>query len=430
MNGPLSRLCDAVFSSLKDDFADIEIYHKNSRSSRTYFDDQHDGETSKSLEEGIAFRLWNEKREESFFHFSSASERIPEIIKKLSKKAGKNSGNGGRFSHSLPPSRETAKELKIFCPETADIGEEKRAQFVRELQSALQKEEKEGIKLQRGELIISYSKHFLCNSRGFKGGFKRTAASLALSAMIGQKSANDVDFSFASCSFADLDVSSISREVLGLSLKRGAGLTISDGVFQEGYYPVLFAPQAGSELLKCFVPYLKRRQDLLLSEHLTIIDDPLLEKGINSAPFDGGGFPTERRMIIEKGHFMNALKTLVRVSYTDRPQAGPSNIFIQPRHDVVENMLEKLDQGFYVTFVRPSSGRSTDGTFRAQGSGYAVRHGRISMACPNLFISGDIFDIFRTICGTGSDLRFHFRGGSFGAPSILVGRMKVSPDFS
>ena len=411
-----------ILDSLKKYFVDIEIYYKNCQSSQLYFNDQKIVQSSESFEEGTAFRLWDKEGNEYFCHCSHPSNHILKIMERICSEIGVAARIKSRFSYSLPSQDRSAGGLKIFCSETAQLSAKTKRNFVNKLIFALKSIETEETSLNFGQFIISRSHHMLLNSRGFEGMFDRTLASVSLS--------SDISHSFASSSFLDLSIDRICKEVHGFPSNRRSISFFLNERLKNGTYKVLFAPNAGAELLRHLAPYLTGIHRTAFAGNLTLLDDTTMEKGLNSYPFDGAGFPAEKRVIIENGHFVAPLKSIIRISYTDRPMPGPTNLYIQPRGDIPENMVKEIDRGFHVTHVRPLFSTNMDGSFLGLGSGFTIEHGAGVPICQNFCLSGNVFDVFRDISKIGNDLQFHFWGGCFGSPSILIEKMKVMPYFS
>ena len=86
------------------------------------------------------------------------------------------------------------------------------------------------------------------------------------------------------------------------------------------------------------------------SDWLTLIDDPLLKGGLGSRLYDGDGFATKQRTIVEKG----VLKEFYLDWYYSRklgwkPTTGrPSNIIIPPGKRSVAEIMKDLGRGIFI----------------------------------------------------------------------------------
>ena len=98
----------------------------------------------------------------------------------------------------------------------------------------------------------------------------------------------------------------------------------------------------------------------MASPVVTIIDDGSLVGGINTAPTDGEGVPSERTILVENGVLRTFLHNSytagkeetvstgngVRGSFKTTPEVGPTNMFFRPGTASEEELIQSVDQGF------------------------------------------------------------------------------------
>ena len=86
------------------------------------------------------------------------------------------------------------------------------------------------------------------------------------------------------------------------------------------------------------------------ASHLNIYDDPHLFRGLASRPYDGDGFPTEKRSIIEDGRLSMYLISLYnsRRLEMDRTTTSTSNILIPPSESSPQELLNALPKAIVV----------------------------------------------------------------------------------
>lgn len=99
------------------------------------------------------------------------------------------------------------------------------------------------------------------------------------------------------------------------------------------------------------------------SEFFTLIDDPFLIGGLGSRLFDGDGFASKKRVMIESG----VLKEFFVDWYYSRKlgweptTGGPSNLIIPPGKRSVEEIMKDLDRGIFITGFIGGNSNSTTG---------------------------------------------------------------------
>ena len=194
------------------------------------------------------------------------------------------------------------------------------------------------------------------------------------------------------------------------------------------------AAQKGLSLLN------NKEGEIIASELLTIIDDPLLDNGLGSAPFDDEGVATYRKEIISSGKLQTLLHNLktankynikttgngFKSSYSSSIGISPTNLFIQKGKYSLEELMTKLDEGVIITdFAGLHSGaNSITGDFSLAAKGYYIKNGKKQYPIEQITVAGNYFELIKDIKAIGEDLKFPM--SSFGSPSILVSTLSIA----
>ena len=192
--------------------------------------------------------------------------------------------------------------------------------------------------------------------------------------------------------------------------------------------------QKGLSLLK------DKEGEIIASELLTIVDDPLLDNGLGSAPFDDEGVATYRKEIISNGKLETLLHNLktankdnikttgngFKSSYSSSVGVSPTNLFIQKGEYSLEELMNKLGEGVMITdFAGLHSGaNSITGDFSLAAKGYYIKDGKKQYPIEQITVAGNYFELIKDIKAIGNDLNFPM--SSFGAPSILVNTLSIA----
>ena len=192
--------------------------------------------------------------------------------------------------------------------------------------------------------------------------------------------------------------------------------------------------QKGLSLLK------DKEGEIIASELLTIVDDPLLDNGLGSAPFDDEGVATYRKKIISNGKLETLLHNLktankdnikttgngFKSSYSSSVGVSPTNLFIQKGEYSLEELMNKLGEGVMITdFAGLHSGaNSITGDFSLAAKGYYIKDGKKQYPIEQITVAGNYFELIKDIKAIGNDLNFPM--SSFGAPSILVNTLSIA----
>jgi PmbA protein len=172
----------------------------------------------------------------------------------------------------------------------------------------------------------------------------------------------------------------------------------------------------------------------IASDRVTIVDDPLVESGPGSRPFDGDGLPSRRNLVVERG----VLKTFLLDVYSARKLgmkstgsaeeathagAGISNFVLQPGTQTPAEILRTTRRGLYVTSLMGSGFNAATGDFSRGATGYFIEGGELAFPVSEVTISLNFDELLRGIDAVGNDLQ---RKASIACPTIRVAEMTIS----
>ncbi|MGG7176985.1 TldD/PmbA family protein [Clostridium paraputrificum] len=249
-------------------------------------------------------------------------------------------------------------------------------------------------------------------------------------------------------SVGEIDPKVIAKQGVEEALSRIGGKSIESGkyktiIFNEamvsllGTFSGIFngdAAQKGLSLLK------GKEGEVIASDILTIVDDPLLENGLSSTPFDDEGVATYRKEVISKGRLTTLLHNLktankagikttgngFKGSYASPVSISPTNFYIEKGEKSLEELMKIIGEGLMVTeFAGLHSGaNSITGDFSLAAKGFYIEGGKKSFPVEQITVAGNYFDLLKDIEVIGSDLRFPM--SSIGSPSIIVKEMSIA----
>jgi PmbA protein len=174
------------------------------------------------------------------------------------------------------------------------------------------------------------------------------------------------------------------------------------------------------------------------ADHLTIVDDGLLPRGLGTAPFDGEGVPTRKTAIIENGVLRNFLYDSFTArkakahttgnasrSYNALPSIGTNNLYLAPGAKTPESLIREIDQGFYVTAMLGRGADVVTGQYSRGANGLWIEKGELSYPVQEVTVAGDLLQMLQQLDAVGNDLQFR---GSTGAPTIRFAELTVAGD--
>lgn len=192
--------------------------------------------------------------------------------------------------------------------------------------------------------------------------------------------------------------------------------------------------QQGLSLLK------GREGERIAADCVTLMDDPLLEGGFDSAPFDGEGVASKTKAVVENG----VLKTLLHNRKTAKKQGvastgnalrpglsapitvAPTNFFFKPGDKTLAELEADMSNGLVITDLSGlhAGANMTSGDFSLLSKGYLLKDGKRVQPVEQITIAGNFYDVLKNIRAIGSDLIFPASG--VGSSSVDVGTLTAA----
>jgi PmbA protein len=188
-------------------------------------------------------------------------------------------------------------------------------------------------------------------------------------------------------------------------------------------------------------PFADRLGDELASAAYVLADDGIDPGGLASAPFDGEGTPRERTPLIADGKLLAYLHdsytarrggarstgNASRASYRSPPSVSTSNLVLDPGELSLDQLLERADDGVYITEVAGlhSGVNPVTGRYSVGASGRAIRGGELAEPLREFTIAGDLLGTLAAVQAVGSESRWVPCGGSVRTAPMLVGEMAI-----
>lgn len=249
-------------------------------------------------------------------------------------------------------------------------------------------------------------------------------------------------------SIEDIDTKKIAKDACEEALSKIGATTIT-----SGKYKTIINNEAMSSLLETFsdvfsaenaqrgMSLLKGKEgEKIASNIVTIVDNPLLDNGLASSPFDDEGVATYKKNIVKNGvlnTLLHNLKTAnkaktkttgngFKASYSSIVSVEPTNFYIEKCDNTFEELLKEVEEGIIVTdFAGLHSGaNSVTGDFSLAAKGYYIKNGKKSYPIEQITVAGNFFDVLKNIEFIGDDLEFPL--SSVGSPSVVVKSLSVA----
>ena len=318
-----------------------------------------------------------------------------------------------------------------------DIGVEEAAELALDCEQAA-RDSDHRITNSEGATLSTHSGSFIYgNTQDFVGGYPFSRHSLSCMVMAQDGESMQRDYWYSSSRLpAQLD----SPLDIGQEAARRATSKLHARKLSTRQAPVIFRADIAPGLLLGLVSavnghaqYRKSSflqaalQQQLFPEWVRIHENPLLPRGLSSAPFDNEGIATCAKDIIRDG----VLQTYILDSYSARKlnmqstgnAGGVKNLAIEPGHMDLTALLREMQTGLLVTELMGQGLNPVTGDYSRGAAGFWVEHGEIQYPVEEITIAGNMKDMYRQLLAVGNDTD---NPGSINTGSWLFENMTIA----
>jgi PmbA protein len=174
----------------------------------------------------------------------------------------------------------------------------------------------------------------------------------------------------------------------------------------------------------------------IASDLVTLVDDGTLPRGLASAPFDGEGVPTRKRVIVDKGvlkSFMYNTSVAKRAGvastgnasrrgFTSLPGIGAHNFYMAAGTSAPGEIIRATRVGLLLTDVTGYGINPVNGNFSGGASGLWIEDGKIAFAVKGVTIASTAAEMLSGIDMVATDLELN---RSFTAPTFRIKEMQI-----
>lgn len=194
------------------------------------------------------------------------------------------------------------------------------------------------------------------------------------------------------------------------------------------------AAQKGLSLLK------GKEGEMIASPIVTIVDDPLMDGGLASAPFDDEGVATYTKELVFEGKLNTLLHNLktankqgvkstgngFKASYASSVGVSESNLYLRKGEKSLEDLMKAINEGVIITDLAGlhSGANTVSGDFSLAAKGFYVENGKKTFPVEQITLAGNYFDLLKNITDIGNDLKFPM--SNVGSPSVIVKGLSIA----
>lgn len=321
-----------------------------------------------------------------------------------------------------------------------NISSLKKMEKIKEQEKLALSQDKRIKKIFRANYSEGYGENAILNTQGVRGSYRVSSSSFGIAVVAEENGEMQIGMEIQHCRFYN----DLEFEKVTLSATKKALSLLGAKKIRSGKYSAVFDPWVSCEFLDLLAEsfcadsvqkgksYLKDKVGKKIgSELLNLIDDGLLPKGIGTAPYDGEGVPTERKILIENGILKGFLYDTYtatkdgvkstgnagRDSFASIPEPNTTNFYLLPGKKNKEEIIKEIKNGIYVLEIMGlHTADPISGDFSVGISGQYIKDGELSFPLQGMTMAGNIWQLMNSIVAVGNDLKFY---GSIGAPTIV-----------
>ena len=297
--------------------------------------------------------------------------------------------------------------------------------------------------------VAEKSEIAIFNSRGLDLHEETLLAGLVVAAVVsdGSEMANDYQIGLG-------NIETIDTDALAGKAVKAALAKLGGEPAPTGKYPVVFDPEAMSDLLSTFSSVFSAenaRKGLsrlagkegteIAAPGVTLVDDPACPGSFLQRSFDAEGSPAFRKNIIEGGRLNTLLYDLKNAALAGKETTGnaskanydspvgirPFTLYLEAGSVSEEEMLKKAENGVYINSLGGlhAGANPVSGDFSLQSAGFLIEDGKKTARVKSFTVAGNFYDLLENIICVADNLEFPGMG-TVGSPSVLVEGLSVA----
>lgn len=423
---------------------DYELYYQTAESTSISAFQREINQFSASKEGGVCFRCIREGK----MGYASAEQLSEKSAAKLVERALDNAasleaaepvflGEGGKTYAKL-------EAPKVRIPETDAL-----VSRVLSTQEQLYAADPAVIDGCTTQGVAEKSEIAIFNSRGLDLHDETVLTGLVVAAVVsdGREMAND--YQIALGNLEDIDSEALTKKAAQTALGKLGGEPAP-----TGKYPVIFDPEAMSDLLSAFAGVFSAENarkglsrlagqegEIMASSAVTLVDDPAYPGSFLQRSFDAEGSPAFRKNIIEGGRLNTLLYDLKNAALAGRETTGnasksnydspvgiqPFTLYLAAGEVSEEELLKQAGNGVYINSLGGlhAGANPVSGDFSLQSAGFLIEGGKKTSRVKSFTVAGNFYELLKNIVCAADNLEFPGMG-TVGSPSVLVEGLSIA----
>ena len=297
--------------------------------------------------------------------------------------------------------------------------------------------------------VAERSEIAIFNSRGLDLQDETVLTGLVVAAVVQGEGEMANDYQIALGNLDAIDTAALTQKAAQAALGKLGGEPAP-----TGKYPVIFDPEAMSDLLSTFASVFSaenarkglsrlsgKEGSVIASPAVTLVDDPAYPGSFLQRSFDAEGSPAFRKNIIENGELRTLLYDLKNAALAGRETTGnaskgnydspvgiqPFTLYLTAGEVSEEELLKQAGQGVYIHSLGGlhAGANPVTGDFSLQSAGFLVEGGKKTSRVKSFTVAGNFYELLQNITAVANNLGFPGMG-TVGSPSVLVEGLSIA----
>ena len=297
--------------------------------------------------------------------------------------------------------------------------------------------------------VAEKSEIAIFNSRGLDLREETRLVGLVVAAVVSDGSEMANDYQIELGNLDRIDEAALTKKAAKAALAKLGGEPAP-----TGKYPVVFDPEAMSDLLSTFCSVFSaenarkglsrlagKEGENIAAPGVTLVDDPAYPGSFLQRSFDAEGSPAFRKNIIEEGRLNTLLYDLKNAAMAGKETTGnaskanydspvgirPFTLYLEAGQASEEELLKRAGTGVYISSLGGlhAGANPVSGDFSLQSAGFLIEDGKKTSRVKSFTVAGNFYELLKNIVCVEDNLEFPGMG-TVGSPSVWVDGLSVA----
>lgn len=342
---------------------------------------------------------------------------------------------------------DSTADQELFDPAALELSSERKIEMALELERLALATDPRVSRTDGASVMSAAGSYAIVNSHGVSRGWEGTSVSAWVVALADDRDGKQQTGAEGMSVRHLADLSAL--ETLAQGAARRAVGRIGARSVPTARVPVLMHPDIGaswiSEMIDAWSGESVLKQSSWLTGRLgediasplvTLIDDGTLPRRIGTSPYDGEGLRTRRNVLLDRGRLTMFLYDHYHArraglsptanglrGWSGTPGIGTHNLYLAPGDERPEDILKRVDRGFYYDDQGSFGFNPVTGDYSFQAQGHWIENGEKAFPVDGVTVAGNSLEMLRAIAAVGNDLEWR---SSVACPTLLIAEMTVS----